>query len=185
MAETFTLRPVDPAADAALLHDWVTRPYAVYWGLQDASVGEVKAAYAEIDASAHHEALLGLHEDRAAFLVERYAPSYSELASAYDVRPGDVGMHFLVGPADGPTVRGWTRAVIAAVLDLCFEATGTTRVVVEPDVRNDKVQALNTAAGFVPDRVVTLSDKRALLSFCTRESWLAHRPTPDDHRSPA
>ncbi|GGF35425.1 hypothetical protein GCM10011519_06090 [Marmoricola endophyticus] len=179
----FTFRAVDPAADAALLHDWVTRPYAAFWDMQDASVADVEKEYAGIAASGHHEAFLGLHDGEPAFLAERYDPAIGELAEAYDVRPGDVGMHVLVAPPSGERVHGWSRAVMDAVLELCFAQPGATRVVVEPDVRNGKVQVLNAAAGFVPAGVVRLPEKDALLSFCTREDWVEHRGAVADPAS--
>ena len=47
------------------------------------------------------------------------------------------------------------------------------RVVVEPDVRNDRIAALNAAAGFVVARTVDLPDKTAALGFCSREAFTA------------
>lgn len=44
---------------------------------------------------------------------------------------------------------------------------------VEPDVRNTAVHALNEAVGFVPDGPVVKPEKEALLSFCTREQFEA------------
>jgi hypothetical protein len=44
-------------------------------------------------------------------------------------------------------------------------------VVVEPDVRNAKIQALNERMGFRKQRIVTLPDKEAWLSFCTRDQY--------------
>ncbi len=37
-AGTFSLRPMQ-AADAALIHSWVTRDYARFWGMQNAVMG--------------------------------------------------------------------------------------------------------------------------------------------------
>ena len=44
-------------------------------------------------------------------------------------------------------------------------------MVVEPDVRNEAVHALNADVGFVPAERVRLDEKEALLSFCTRADW--------------
>jgi Acetyltransferase (GNAT) domain len=49
------------------------------------------------------------------------------------------------------------------------------RVVVEPDARNTKIQALNSRLGFRPAGVVTLPDKEALLSFCTQADFQSAR----------
>ncbi|MFE1246438.1 GNAT family N-acetyltransferase [Streptomyces sp. NPDC058735] len=171
---TLTVRPLDPPRDAALLHSWVTHPKAAYWMMQDATPRDVEREYTRIAAHEHHQAHLGLHEGRPAFLMERYDPRYVELAGLYDAEPGDVGMHFLVSPTDRP-IHGFTRAVITAVMEELFADPRTRRVVVEPDVRNTAVHALNEAVGFVPEREIDKPEKRALLSFCTREQFLAAR----------
>jgi RimJ/RimL family protein N-acetyltransferase len=168
---TFTFRPVDPHADAELLHGWVTHPKAAFWLMQDADVAAVEAEYARIASSPTHEALIGLHAGEPAFLVERYDPAHDPVGAVYEVQPGDVGMHFLVAPSDR-RVHGFTRAVITAVMRFVLADPAARRVIVEPDVRNTAVHALNAAVGFEVLQPVTLPDgKRALLSACTREQF--------------
>jgi RimJ/RimL family protein N-acetyltransferase len=174
---TFTFRPLDPLQDAELLHSWVTHPKAAFWMMQDASLVDVERAYMEIAADEHHHALLGLYDGEAAFLMEYYDPAHRELVGLYEPLPGDVGMHFLTPATDMP-VHGFTRSVITAVLAHLFEDPATARVVVEPDVANKAVHALNEAVGFVPEREIQKPEKKALLSFCTREQFLAATGVP-------
>ncbi|MGW0751817.1 GNAT family N-acetyltransferase [Streptomyces sp. NPDC002587] len=169
---TFSLRPLDPFADAELLHGWVTHPKASFWMMQDASLPDVEREYMKIAAAEHHQAFIGLHEGRPAFLMETYDPAELELVGLYDAQPGDVGMHFLVAPAETP-VSGFTRAVLTTVMASLFDDPANLRVVVEPDVRNTAVHALNEAVGFVPEREVVKPEKTALLSFCTRAQFEA------------
>ncbi len=169
---TLTLRPLDPLKDAELVHSWVTHPKAAFWMMQDARLEDVERAYMEIAADEHWHALIGLHDGVPAFLMETYDPAHHELVGLYEPEPGDVGMHFLVAPTDRP-VHGFTRAVITAVMAHLFEDPATARVVVEPDVSNKAVHALNEAVGFVPDREIQKPEKKALLSFCTREQFAA------------
>ncbi|MFI5616807.1 GNAT family N-acetyltransferase [Streptomyces sp. NPDC051567] len=169
---TFTVRPLDPKADAELLHGWVTHPKAAFWMMQDATPAEVEREYTKITEAEHHDAFIGLHEGRPAFLMERYDPSRIELAGLYDARYGDVGMHFLVAPSDRP-LHGFTLAVITTVMGAVFADPAATRVVVEPDIRNTAVHALNAAVGFVPEGPLTKPEKEALLSFCTRAQFEA------------
>ena len=168
----FTLRPVDPVADASTLHAWVTHPKARFWQMGDADLATVETAYREIDEHPTHEALLGLHDGEPAFLVERYDPAGDPVGSTYAVLPGDVGMHVLVAPTDRP-VHGFTRAVFAAVLDWLFADPAVKRVVVEPDVDNTAIHVINAWGGFRVHGRVPLPDKDALLSFCTRADHLA------------
>ncbi|MFF2845617.1 GNAT family N-acetyltransferase [Streptomyces sp. NPDC058001] len=170
----FAVRPLDPVADASLVHAWVTHPKAAFWMMQDARLQDVERAYMAIAAGEHQGAFIGLYEGRPAFLMERYDPAYVELVGLYEPEPGDVGMHFLVAATDTP-LHGFTRAVITAVMAFLFEDPATRRVVVEPDVRNTAVHALNAAVGFVPERELEKPEKRALLSFCTREQFEAAR----------
>ncbi|MFF4114915.1 GNAT family N-acetyltransferase [Streptomyces sp. NPDC001714] len=171
MTRAFAFRVLDPLRDAELVHRWVTHPKAAYWMMQDARLEDVERAYMEIAADEHHHALLGLGEDgEPAFLMEYYDPVHRELAGLYEPEPGDVGMHFLTPATDRP-VHGFTKAVITAVVARLFEDPATRRIVVEPDVGNKAVHALNEAVGFVPVREIQKPEKKALLSYCTRERF--------------
>ena len=57
------------------------------------------------------------------------------------------------------------------ILDSLFSDPLVDRVVVEPDVRNVKIQALNERMGFRKHSIVDLPDKQAWLSFCTRDQY--------------
>jgi RimJ/RimL family protein N-acetyltransferase len=168
----FSLRSVDPFADAELLHRWVTHPKSAFYLLQDAQLADVEREFMGIAASEHHDAFLGLHEGEPSFLMERYDPAHVELKGLYEAQPGDVGMHFLCAPADRP-VHGFSLAVITTVMDMLFADPDTHRVVVEPDVRNTAVHALNEAVGFRIERTLAKPEKDAYLSFCTREQFEA------------
>ncbi|MFJ4028551.1 GNAT family N-acetyltransferase [Paenarthrobacter sp. NPDC089989] len=177
---SFTFRPVDPVADAPVLHSWVSQEYARFWGMVGCAEQDVVEEYSKIAATGHHQAFLGLDDGVPAFLMERYRPESSPLADVYDVQPGDIGMHLLVSPPSGDPQPGFTTAVMQAVMRELFEDAETQRVVVEPDARNHKIHALNEKVGFRPHGVVTLpavdpseDHKQGLLSFCTREDFLA------------
>lgn len=168
----FSLASVDPARDAVLLHSWVTDPHAKFWDMQEATVANVEREYSRIDASDTHHAFLGYNDDGApAFLMERYLPAHDPLGAVYPVQPGDVGMHFLVPRTSAP-VPGFTTAVLTCIMEHIFSDPGVLRVVVEPDVRNNRVHALNARVGFETQATITLPGKQALLSFCTRNQFL-------------
>ncbi|ARF72686.1 GNAT family N-acetyltransferase [Streptomyces sp. NPDC012600] len=168
----FTVRPLDPTSDAELVHGWVTHPKAAFWLMGGAKLQDVEREYMAIAAHPHHEAFIGLHDGEPAFLIERYDPTEVELKGLYEAEPGDVGMHFLVAPSGTP-IHGFTRAVITAVMRFLFADPSVRRVVVEPDVTNSAVQALNKAVGFEVVREITKPEKTALLSACTREQFEA------------
>ena len=169
---SFTVRPLDPLRDAGLVHGWVTHPRSAFWLMADAKLQDVEREYMAIAAHPHHDAFIGLHVGTPAFLMECYDPAEVELKGLYEAEPGDIGMHFLVAPSDTP-VHGFTRAVITVVLRTLFADPAVRRVVVEPDVRNTAVHALNKAVGFEVIREIATPDKTALLSACTREQFAA------------
>ncbi|WP_336711912.1 GNAT family N-acetyltransferase [Arthrobacter sp. USHLN218] len=166
----FRFVPADPEADAVLLHGWVTRDYARFWGMLTASPEDVRAELAGIAANPHHEAWLGYDGGVPAFLMERYLPQHSPLAGLYPAAEGDIGMHLLVGPPDAPR-SGYTTAVFRSVLEFLFSSPAVRRIVVEPDVRNTKILDLNRRLGFRRQSRLRLPDKEAWLSFCTREDF--------------
>ncbi|MFJ8859632.1 GNAT family N-acetyltransferase [Streptomyces sp. NPDC102451] len=175
----FTVRPLDPSpgrpghrSDAEVVHAWVTHPRAAFWMMGDARLEDVEREYMAIAAHPHHDAFIGLHDGVPAFLMERYDPTEVELKGLYEAEPGDVGMHFLVAPPENP-VHGFTRAVITTVMEALFADPQVRRVVVEPDVTNTAVQALNKTVGFEVVREITKPEKQALLSTCTREQFEA------------
>jgi RimJ/RimL family protein N-acetyltransferase len=62
--------------------------------------------------------------------------------------------------------------VITAVLSWIFSDPDALRVVVEPDVRNTAVQALNASVGFRVVGPIAKPEKLALLSVCTWHDFL-------------
>ncbi|GAA3721862.1 GNAT family N-acetyltransferase [Streptomyces tremellae] len=169
----FAVRGVDPLTDAALLHRWVTHPKASFWLMQGDSLTDVERAYMAIAAADHHDAYLGLHNGVPAFLIERYDPAHVELKGLYAAEPGDTGMHFLVDPEPARPLHGFTRAVLTTVMEFLFSDPAVRRVVVEPDVRNTAVHALNEAVGFRVVEKLAKPEKEALLSVCTRADFTA------------
>jgi len=165
-----SIEPLELPRDLATLHAWVTHPRSVFWGMQGASVDEVHTEYARIADDPHHEALLGRADGSPVFLMERYDPRHSPLADLPEIGTGDVGMHLLVAPTDTP-VPGFTAAVMRRVIVECFADPAVARVVVEPDIRNDRIAALNEAVGFRVVRPVELPDKTAAFSVCTRTDF--------------
>lgn len=166
----FTLRPLEPRAEAALVHGWVTSPHARFWNMADKTEAEIESFYLGLMASGHATAELGQHDGRPAFLTELYDPAHDQVGEHYAPLAGDRGMHVLVGPAER-RVPGFTLGVMRSVMARLFADPAVARVVVEPDIRNDKIHALNRKVGFSYDRPVRFREKTAHLAFCTREGF--------------
>ena len=175
------------AAHAPMLQRWFAHPRSVFWGAADHTLERVAADYAEVDAQDWQWAWLGLRDGEPMVLAETYDPRRHPLAepareAGLTLREGDWGMHLLVAPpatddAGEPVrVAGLTASAMAGVLrDLCFGHHGARRVVVEPDVGNQKIRALNTRVGFEELGAVEFDDdghrKTAMLSVLTHTAF--------------
>lgn len=156
--------------DIPLIHGWFQQPYAKFWCLQGSTVAEVRELYATQLASGFRDVHIGALAGEPVVLAESYDPRFDQLADHYTVQPGDLGMHICVAPARRP-VRGFSRRMFQAVMDLMFDGLGAKRVVVEPDAHNDRIHVLNKTFGFVYRGDVQLREKVASLALCTRADY--------------
>ncbi|CCH19156.1 GNAT family N-acetyltransferase [Micromonospora lupini] len=162
-----TVRPVRPDEDADLLHGWVTAERARFWGMREASRERVREIYAYLDSLATHHAYLAHRDGVPVALVQTYEPGADPVGGCYEVLPGDVGVHLLVGPPV-TAERGFTGALFGAILEFVFADPGRLRIVMEPDVRNDRMLRRLRRSGFRAGPVIDLPEKRALLHFLDR-----------------
>ena len=151
---TVSIRPVDPTADAAVLHAWVTKGRAVFWGMSDCDVERVREIYTYIDEQEHLGAYLFVVDDTPVGLIQTYDPEVDEIGRFYDRRPGDVGVHLLL--SDDPARRGRTDDIIATGLAFVASLPGCARLVFEPDARNTASHALMERIGAVRGPLVDL-----------------------------
>ncbi|PZL85371.1 transcriptional regulator [Pantoea sp. ARC270] len=168
-AGLFTLRPMQ-ASDAPLIHSWVTRDYARFWGMQQQSLEQVAAFYQTLTAKDPKAALIGCCNDEPICLIECYRACDDEIGKFYPAAPDDYGMHILIAPASKP-IRAFSWQVFSLVMDYMFSRPEVNRVVVEPDVRNEKIHVLNRRAGFRYQHTLDLGHKTAWLAFCQREDY--------------
>lgn len=170
-----TLRPVDPAADAALLTRWVTEERSAFWGMTELSQDDVQAIYAYIDEQAHLAAYLFVLDGEPIGLLQTYDPEVDEIGEWYDRAPGDVGVHLLL--ADDERRAGRTPEVIATGFDFVAHLPGCRRLVFEPDARNDASLALldrlGAERGPLVDLRTSIAEKPAQFFFVSREQALA------------
>jgi RimJ/RimL family protein N-acetyltransferase len=164
----FELRPIDLDIDIPLLHNWVNRDYAVYWGMNGFSLQEVYDSYSKILEKTN--VYMGIFNDDVSFLLECYNPEEDTIGEYYQVKKGDKGMHILVAPFE-KSISNFTWSIFTVILDFIFSDANNQRVIVEPDARNHKIHLLNKKAGFVFQNIVELPHKKAHLEFCTRKDY--------------
>ncbi|MGW6707092.1 GNAT family N-acetyltransferase [Streptomyces sp. NPDC054956] len=145
---TVTLTPVDPAADSELIHAWVNEERAAFWGMVGASRELVQEIYEDVDRRTTHRAYLARREGTPVALFQTYDCAEDRVSECYEVQPGDVGAHLLIGPDQGTAEQGFTAALLTAFLAYLVSDGTTRRVIAEPDARNDKAIARLMRTGF-------------------------------------
>ncbi|WP_433117419.1 GNAT family N-acetyltransferase [Micromonospora sp. CA-246542] len=171
----FTLTPVAPARDAALLHRWVTLPRNSFWGMGTHTLDQVREIYTFVDGLPTHHAHLIRVDGEPVGLFQTYQPEADPVGERYVVQPGDIGMHLLLSPARH-LARGLTDAVGPALARFLFRDPAARRIVVEPDVRNHVALRRLEIEGFTFDAEIDMPDKRAQLAFLTRSRFEADHP---------
>jgi penicillin amidase len=177
---TVHILPLDPAADAEVIHRWVSEERAAFWGMNGLTQAQVAEIYAHMDTLDTHHAYLVVRDGEPVALLQTYEPAADRVGDCYDVRPGDIGIHLLLAPAGPDGGRpGWSSAVMGVLASYVLLGLDRRRVVVDPDVRNEKAVARFLRQGFVagprvvlpeidiPD--VFLPEKHAQLAFLPRE----------------
>ena len=86
-----------PTRDLDTIHAWVTAPGTGFWGLAELSREELRDTYAFVDSLPTHHAYLLRCDGEPVALLQVYDPADDPLGECYDVQPGDVGIHLLVG----------------------------------------------------------------------------------------
>ncbi len=164
------LHRLDLDNDVEIIHQWVTKPYAEYWGMTNKSLDEVRSEYTKLISASHYEVFIGVYKNEPVFLMEKYKASEDRISKYYSPRDTDYGMHILIAPPKN-RIHGFTWNVFSTVLEYFFEQPNIDRVVVEPDVRNEKIHRLNKKAGFRYQKEIELPEKKAALAFCELQDY--------------
>lgn len=174
---------LDPAADSALIHRWVSEERASFWGMNGLTVEQVRGIYAHMDTLDTHHAHLVVLDGEPCALFQTYDPRADRVGECYEMRAGDIGVHLLLAPAGpGGGTPNWSTELLSVLTVFVFVGLGSRRIVVDPDERNAKAVARFERQGFdrgpavvlpevdLPD--VHLPEKRAQLAFLRREKAL-------------
>ncbi len=162
---------MDPDADVDVVHDWVSTPGAHFWGLAELPRDELRDLYAYVDGLPSHHAYLVRRDGLPVVLLQTYEPENDPLGEVYVTEPGDVGLHFLLGARGGPA-RGFTTRIGHLIASFLFSRPEVDRLIIEPDVGNDRALARVRLFGFELGPHVELPGKTGQLAFLTRERWL-------------
>ncbi|MFB7931934.1 GNAT family N-acetyltransferase [Streptomyces sp. NPDC056039] len=177
---TVRVLPLDPESDAAVIHRWVNEDRAAFWGMNDLTERQVAETYAHLDTLTTHHAYLVVRDGEPVAVLQTYEPEADRVSEAYDVRPGDIGVHLLLAPVGpGGARSGWTALLVASIAGYVLLGLDRRRVVVDPDVRNEKAVTRFLKLGFTAGPVVVLPEidlpdvylpeKKAQLAFLDRD----------------
>ncbi|MFE0732196.1 GNAT family N-acetyltransferase [Streptomyces antibioticus] len=177
---TVRIRPLDAEGDADVVHGWVREERAAFWGMNGLTRDQVAEIYAHMAGLDTHHAYLAELDGTPAALLQTYEPTEDRVGETYEVEPGDIGIHLLLAPADAEGGRpGWSSALMGALAVFVLLGLDRPRVVVDPDIRNEKALARFVRQGFEPGPLVTLPEidlpdvhlpeKKAQLAFLRRE----------------
>ena len=176
---TVRIRPLDPSADAEVVHRWVSEERALFWGMNGLTRDQVAEIYAHMATLDTHHAFLLTKDGEPVALLQTYEPEADRVSECYEVQDGDIGIHVLLAPAGPGGARpGWTAALFGVITSYVLKGPGRRRVVVDPDLRNEKAVARFLRQGFAAGPVVVLPEidlpdvylpeKKAQLAFLER-----------------
>jgi len=176
---TLTVRPVDPVADAPVIHAWVTEPRGRFWMMGDYSLEDVVELYTWLDEQPTHTASFVCADGEPAAILQTYRldAEVEPISRLWDHRPGDLGIHFFV--AGGDTRRpGWTKRLASAGFADVLADPAVRRLVFDPDAANAPAIAAGERLGAVRGPVLDLGHKVA--QILTVDADLVRRSTLSD-----
>ncbi|MFE7773891.1 GNAT family N-acetyltransferase [Streptomyces sp. NPDC057445] len=145
---TVRVTSLDPARDADVIHSWVTDERARFWGMRETTRDEVREIYEHLDSLTTHHGFMIHAGDRPVMLFQTYEPEADRISECYDVEPGDLGIHLMVGPAHGAPRPGFTAAMLSVLVGFVLSDPNVRRIVAEPDIRNEKAVDRLARTGF-------------------------------------
>lgn len=173
---TISFRRVTMERDLGRLHRWLGAEHVKpYWEL-DLSLPAFRDRLAEKLADPHLVPYVGYLDHVPMSYWEWYWAAEDDVATHYDARPTDRGLHLLIGPEEY-LGRGYAEPLLRAAVDAQFRHLETDRVIAEPDARNDRVASVFEDCGFRLEREFHFEEagKDANLYVCERERFESSR----------
>ncbi|SEB44372.1 Siderophore synthetase component [Tenacibaculum sp. MAR_2009_124] len=166
-----SIRTFDLNEDSKILHDWVNREYAVFWGMENTSLEDVKREYKKLIEPVDYDVFVGVYNNEEVFFLERYNPQNDIINDHYNAKASDAGVHIIIAPPKSTKVPHFTWYMFQSIMDFVFTNKSIENIVVEPDIRNKKMFALCERIGFSLDKIIELPHKTAQLAFLERETY--------------
>jgi aminoglycoside 6'-N-acetyltransferase len=130
--------------DRAMLHEWLETPHAREWW------GDAEEELALIyDSKGEHEPFIACVNGEAAAYVQSWRPSqHPDLPWQHDMTPTTRGIDITIGRPEN-LGKGLGSLIVKHFAARLF-AEGATRLIIDPDIRNERAVAAYIKAGFTP-----------------------------------
>ena len=115
-----TIRPFQVKEDSIFLQKWVTKEYAVFWGMQNATLKDVEEEYKQLTTPEHYDVFVGMFNNEPAFVLERYNPRLDVINNFYKTEESDCGVHIIVAPPKEPRIPNFTWFMFRTIMDFVF-----------------------------------------------------------------
>lgn len=171
---TLEIRPFNIKQDLPVIHNWVNQDYAKKFWQMDGTIQMLEAFYIQNLCSDYAGTFVGLLDGEHAFVFETYWSMRDQFGKYYPALPDDYGFHFILRPPSA--ISKLSVNAFRTTLEYLFSFPQVGRVPGEADHRNAKIDALIRSVGYQFQEVITLPDKTANLTFCTRESYCSKFP---------
>ncbi|MEC3885757.1 GNAT family N-acetyltransferase [Halobacillus sp. HZG1] len=156
--------------DIALVHKWMNEDHVhPFWQL-NLPFDRFEKHYRKALLDTHQTLYLGMIDGEVMSYWEAYWVQGDVLENAYSAKASDQGIHLLIGEKVY-LGSGFALPLLRAMVRFQFQQKLTTKVVAEPDIRNDKMIHIFERCGFAPIAPIRLPDKEAQLMFCEREAF--------------
>ncbi|MFC0558920.1 GNAT family N-acetyltransferase [Halalkalibacter alkalisediminis] len=166
-----TFRQVQLEEDLERLHHWHHQAHVIPFWKQNFPLPVYKAHLQKLLADRHQTLYIGHVNGEPMSYWECYWAKDDIIANYYEADNGDQGIHLLFGP-EKFLGKGLSLPLLRAMTAFGFRHEETSKIVAEPDIRNEKMIHIFEKCGFEAQKEVDLPDKRGLLMFCERTTFL-------------
>jgi RimJ/RimL family protein N-acetyltransferase len=156
--------------DLERLHHWHHQAHVIPFWKQNFPLPDYKAHLQKLLDDRHQTLFIGHVNGEPMSYWECYWAKDDILADYYEVDDEDQGIHLLFGP-EKFLGKGLALPFLRTMTAFLFQHKATSKIVAEPDIRNEKMIHIFEKCGFERQKEIELPDKRGLLMFCERTTF--------------
>ena len=142
LREPFSIRLVEPDADAEMIAEWMNRPHLAETWEYDRPVTWWRGYLQAQLAGEYSRPFIGIFKGRPHGYVEVYRAAKDSIAPCYDADPYDLGLHAAIAELDIVN-RGFGPLLLPRLAASLFQSEPRcTRIMFDPDHRNTAARRL-------------------------------------------